>query len=755
MSVCASVIKTMRHSPIAALFSVLMLLGCGASSQGTTGQPAFRVRTDFKAELNSNQGWAGSVNQNVDIAADRPFRIRLEVEQTAGATAATPFRLQYRRNGGDWGDVEAHDFPHPVRELEMNFGTAAVGSSPAGWTVTRGGRMVVTPDGQDKIVRAAAGPESATALYTTPWPATEFGARFRLPAGHDDGLGFVFGYMDAANHWRVFLDPRAGAIRVSRFVNGAETVATEKRAAIAFGQWHEIEIQTEDNKIEVSYDDGAVELEVQLTNVIPPSPFGFHVSSNTAAEFQGFTAAGEARTPRVSIVSCPAYENGAATVDLLTGSSARFQAGAGISSAERTPSSAPAGSHTEFEWPLVIRRYADGAVANEEGDSFEFRMVDGGGTTLVGSRNPALRLTIPPGHVGGTFVETPGGIGPWQAHNGDLYFIMEPAETHNVFMMIKSTDNGATWREVDAENRPETNDLESVDARQVGDSIHIIHQVTRSTRYHTFRTADHPTQPDTWGVRDEVAAKAPSVAQAATLAVRSDGSIVTFYVADTIHYNVRSAAGTWGADTVLDAGARPKSAGPRAVLGANDTVHVAYYGVDGGIWYRRLTREGKFTPREQLASGLGTTRAEYGTVLPLVFIPRTNTVVIIYRQADGRLWERRVINEGPPTPARQVTDRVVIQDAVDSQQPAADAVQDGEAVRVLFVEESSRSIFSTHDEKGWQPSTLRVDNILGSWIRGNVYTRRDGKKVYGYIYDAGSEGGAGMNRFGEIVLSTQ
>ena len=142
-------------------------------------------------------------------------------------------------------------------------------------------------------------------------------------------------------------------------------------------------------------------------------------------------------------------------------------------------------------------------------------------------------------------------------------------------------------------------------------------------------------------------------------------------------------------------------------------------------------------------------------MLPLVFIPRTNTVVIIYRQSDGRLWERRIVTDGTPTPAMQVTDRVVIQDAVDSQQPAADAVVDGETVRVLFVEESSRSIFSTQDDTGWQPSTLRVEDILGSWIRGNVYTRRDGKKVHGYIYDAGSDGGAGMNRFGEIVLSAR
>jgi hypothetical protein len=747
----------MRIGP--ALLLITLIAGCAANppSPDRGGQPAFRVRTDFAAALNSDQGWAGALNENVTVPADRPFRVRLEVEQPPGAAARGPFRLQYRRNGGEWTGVEAHDFPHPVRELDLDFAKVDVGATPAGWNVTPAGAgaMTVVAEGQQKVVRARAAEESVTGLYSTPWPATEFAVEFRLPAGTRNGLGFVFGYADAANHWRVFLDPSAGAIRVSRFVNGTEAVATEKRTAITIGQWHQIEIQTDDNKVEVSYDDGAVELEVELEAAIAPSPIGFHVPANSAVEFRDVTVAGEARTPRLSIVSCPAYEHGAETTDLLRGSSARFQPGAGITLAERVPSSSGADAHAEFEWPVVIRRYADGAVANEEGDTFEVRMVDAGGAALGGSRNPTLKLTIPPGHVGGTFVETPGGIGPWQARNGDLYFIMEPAETNNVFMMIKSSDNGLTWREVDGANRPKTNDLESVDARQVGDTIHIIHQVTRSTRYHAFRTSDHATQPDTWGVRDEVAATAPSVAQAATLAVRSDGSMVTFYVADTVHYNVRSAAGTWGTGAVLDPGVAPKSAGPRAVLGANDTVHVAYYGVDGTIWYRRLLRDGTLTARQQLASGLGTSRAEYGTVLPLVVIPRTNTVAIIYRQSDGRLWERRVVGDGSPTPARQVTDRVVIQDAVDSQQPAADAVADGETVRVLFVEESSRSIFSTHDDSGWQPATLRVDKILGSWIRGNVYTRRDGKKVYGYVYDAGSDGGAGMNRFGEIVLSAR
>ena len=169
---------------------------------------------------------------------------------------------------------------------------------------------------------------------------------------------------------------------MSRFVNGAETVATEKRTAITLGEWHEIEIQTEDEKVEINYEDDALEFAVELGTAVPPSPFGFHVPASNAVEFREITVAGEARTPRVSLVTCPAYANGTETTDLLTGSSARFHAGAGISSAERTPSWSGAGSHTEFEWALVIRRYADGAVANEEGDTFELRMVDAGGAVV-------------------------------------------------------------------------------------------------------------------------------------------------------------------------------------------------------------------------------------------------------------------------------------------------------------------------------------------------------------------------------------
>ncbi len=70
----------------------------------------------------------------------------------------------------------------------------------------------------------------------------------------------------------------------------------------------------------------------------------------------------------------------------------------------------------------------------------------------------------------------------------------------------------------------------------------------------------------------------------------------------------------------------------------------------------------------------------------------------------------------------------------------------------MFIEDDTGSIYHTHtnDFGEWQPSTLLVDRINGSWVRGTLLTRDDGVAVYGYVYDAGSEGGSGMNRYGEV-----
>lgn len=543
-------------------------------------QTAFRVRLDVNAPLNANREWAGALNENVSVHVDQPFRIRFELEGNADVSGERSFRLQCRRNDGDWANVEAEDFPKP-----------------------------------------------------------------------------------------------------------------------------------------------------------------------------------EEASPQVSIVSAAAYEQGAATTDLLRQSTAAYRDGAGISLAATTPSWSAGNVHSEWEWPLVIRRFADGAVTSDEGDTFEFRMVGASGDLVDSTITPVITASVPSRHVGGTFVETPARIGPWEASNGDLYFIMEPAETDNLLMIVKSTDRGVSWQEVDGANRPAADDLEGVASVQWRNTIHVLHQTSDEVWYHSFRTSDHPTHPDTWEVRDDLVAtpKEPPT-QVASIAIRTDGSVIGLYGGPAkVHFKIRSPAGNWGGETVIDANVSPNLSGPQAVVGDGDAVHLAYTGDDGTAWYRRIQPNGTLTPRLQLATGLGTTEHDVGSILPLVFIPETNTVVVIYRLATGRLWARRITAHGPPSEAVHVTDRDVVQNSVDSDQAGADAIGEGTTVHVLFIDQVSGNIYHTcaDGHNAWQPSKLQLDGIHGQWIRGTLLMRSDNAPVIGYVYDAGSGGGSGMNRFAEVSLGSR
>jgi len=465
----------------------------------------------------------------------------------------------------------------------------------------------------------------------------------------------------------------------------------------------------------------------------------------------------EIASPRVSIVSTPAYAHGAATTDLMRGSDLTFVPGSGVSLDSVTTDWSGADAHGEWEWPVVIRRFADGAVMNNQDDVFEFRMVDEAGEAFGGDPVARVTLSVPPGLLGGTYVETPGRLGPWQASNGDLYFVMEPAETWNVLMMVRSSDSGISWQDVDGANRPSTDDLEGFATVGVGERVHMLHQTSDGVWYHVFRTSDDPLAPDTWDVRDEpVAAPGEPPTQVASLAVRADGSVVAVYGAPNgLRYRIRSAAGTWNREVIVDGNA---PSGPQLVLGSDNIVHLAYTGGDGGggraVWLRRIEADGALGDAEQVAAGIGTGEEDVGSVLPLVFLPDTDCLVILYRLATGELWERRTCRGGSLSDADRVTDLHVVQNAVDSDQVGADAIGFRDEVHVLFIDEESRDLHHARSTGAghWGPAKPVVEDIHAQWVRGAVVRRRNGTFAYGFVYDAGSNGGSGMNRYGEVPV---
>ncbi|MFB6230152.1 MAG: exo-alpha-sialidase [Salinibacter sp.] len=461
-------------------------------------------------------------------------------------------------------------------------------------------------------------------------------------------------------------------------------------------------------------------------------------------------------TARVSVVSTAAYEDLADAADLLDGSTAAYAGGAGLRLTGQAPALPDHGVQSEWEWPLVIRRYADGAVTNEAGDRFEFRMVDVKGRPLAADTFPTVTTTVPPRLLGGTYPETPSRLGPWEASDGSLYFLMEPAESYNKLMTVKSEDGGQTWREVDGAHRPATGDLEGFASAMHEGTIHMLHQIGDGVLHHSFHTSDHSTDPDTWAVRDDtVATPGEPPVQVTSITARSDGSLVGIYGGPQhLYYKIRSPEGTWGAETTIPSQTDDPLSGPQSVRGTDDTVHLAYTRRDGTAWYRRIRPDGSLTPPRQISSNLGTTETDAGSVLPLVHLPETNTTAILYRRADGTLWARRADSNGQLSAPVQVTERRVVQSAADSDQVGADAVAIASSVHVLFIENGTGHLYHIRsDEPGtWTPATLEVDSVNAQWVRGQPV--RQGR-AYGYVYDAGSNGGSGMNWYGEVPVGEQ
>ncbi|MEM9158858.1 MAG: exo-alpha-sialidase [Verrucomicrobiota bacterium] len=462
-------------------------------------------------------------------------------------------------------------------------------------------------------------------------------------------------------------------------------------------------------------------------------------------------------TPPLSLISDAVYAFGEESEDLLLGSRLEHEDGIGLKGVQATPLFRLAEGSMEWEWSLVARRFSDGPFYLEDGEAIELRVVDGDGHALGGRESVGLTFSAAEGHLGGTFVETPSRIGPYQSSKGTLYFIMEPTETDNRFMMVASRDGGLSWKEVDGSGRPSVGDLEGVGSVFHEGILHIIHQTSDAVFYHAFATEDSERYAEKWVVDSEVIAE-PSEppTQAASLSVRADGSLLAVYGSATGGFlHKRTPEGVWA-----DEGISLESPGITGLSGfqvetAADgrSSLVAYTAGDGTGWLRWLQADGELSEPMLVSDTLGVEDEENGALLPIL-VPESGGALLIYRKADRSLWERRYMESQGLSVPRLVTQGPVVTQAVDSDQAGADAVLHGDSVYVLYIDEATRSIYSTSSRLGgdWTPSRKLIGGIDAAWVRGSALKTNTGKAVYGFVYDAGSQGGAGMNRYAEIPL---
>jgi hypothetical protein len=469
-----------------------------------------------------------------------------------------------------------------------------------------------------------------------------------------------------------------------------------------------------------------------------------------------------AASPVMSIVGCEAFFFGEEADNLIDVSQMPANAGAGISLAPTTPGWYPepeTGASAEWEFAMVVRRWADGPQMVKDGDRFALRMVDHLGQPLPGPA-PEFSVEVPVGHLGGTFVETPARIGPYESSGGELYFIMEPTETDNFFMMVKSMDGGRSWLEVDAENRPRISDLEGVGSVRSEDGIiHIVHQISEGVYHHAFATSDHSERKDRWLVNSRlITSHDEPPTQVADVALRPDGSLVAVFAAgNQLQYSILEPNGDWSPAQYLNHEHPAGFTNPSVVCLPDGTVEVAYKGLDGKGWSRQLLTNNSLTPPQQFAHNLGTAESEGMAILPLAYLSGEKATVAVFRQTDGYLYLcQRPMDQSWSEPVR-VSDRPVVTNAVDSDQAGADMVVWEDQIIISFIAEEDRDIyFVKMDDPGHIPQArLIVPNIDGSWVRGSVLEGQKRFPVYGLIYDAGSKGGSGYNRYLSIDLNNE
>jgi hypothetical protein len=316
--------------------------------------------------------------------------------------------------------------------------------------------------------------------------------------------------------------------------------------------------------------------------------------------------------------------------------------------------------------------------------------------------------------------------------------------------MMRSTDDGATWAEVDAGNRPSARDLEGCWQLQVGTSIVLSVAANNNVWFNVFNTSDAADRPDQWVTDEQVVdelSNSGGVVQFSSVAPTSDGRYWLFHSGTVrsgrqeIQYRRRAVDGTWSPEQILGDPAGSWT-GPRGILGRGDVTHVFYTDyADAELYWRTLANDGTLSGATRIdTAGLSSER-----------IPHTNTVLyetggseimtVAWADAAAALWSAQIVDGAVQTP-EQITADPVLEDpsVARNDGTVAHLAVDGTTVHVMWTDDGSGDVRHASRPHGGSWSTPTTAWSSGSniawWVYSNVYDRR-GRTRLGFTYDIG------------------
>lgn len=384
---------------------------------------------------------------------------------------------------------------------------------------------------------------------------------------------------------------------------------------------------------------------------------------------------------------------------------------------------------------------------------------------------PGFPVAALPGVIADVEPEAMGDNPVWKDGNDNLYRVMESdLASGNHPEMMKSTDGGITWAEVDAAHRPTAQDLEAVWTMQVGTQI--IVGVNRDDQVwrDVFNTSDSGT-PDLWGTQETVASGLSStgVEQYVSIARTSDGQEWWIY-STTLSganqqwgYKRRTAVNTYSSETDGGGNSAVSYTGPVSVVGAGDLTHIVYTDVTNAhLYYKTLTSGGTLSGATQIdsagTSGFSASPSRYVNTNAVYYDDAgTEVISVMYADTSNMLKLVRIVGGTPQTPESVSSNSVLTNpSATTSDAIIAHLAVDGTTTLAIWADAGTGDIYLRR--RAADGTWDAIENLWASggnfamYVYNRVFTRA-GRRIMGYAYDVGDHPNDISNlRYNELDL---
>lgn len=154
-------------------------------------------------------------------------------------------------------NATAHKVAAQGAEVIFNFDTEEVGKLPADWTAAVGTWIIVS-DGANKSMKQAGRNEgdrfNICVQNKLKYQNLEMEVKIKPLEGEEDqGGGLVWRYQDAKNYYITRANPLENNFRVYKVVNGNRKQMKSANVKMQKGEWYNIKVVVDGNKIECFY----------------------------------------------------------------------------------------------------------------------------------------------------------------------------------------------------------------------------------------------------------------------------------------------------------------------------------------------------------------------------------------------------------------------------------------------------------------------------------------------------------------------